>query len=311
MKKAPPIKYDIVILTDKRYDHPKKLTPYIENVLKEDRFIQEALEALGYTVWRTYWDHPTFDWSTTQAVLFRTTWDYFNRFEEFFSWLNQTKTQTRFINTFDLIYWNIDKHYLKDLSEKGIRIVPTHFIEIGNTANLNELIAETNWQEVIVKPAISGTARHTYKIQWDEIEKYESVFKTLIAKESMLIQPFMKNITSKGEVALILFGGKFSHAILKKAKEGDFRVQDDFGGSVYDYKANESEIEFAEKVIAACPTLPIYARVDVIWNDENEICVSEVECIEPELWMRKSADAPKLFAQSLLELTKLEPLKLI
>jgi glutathione synthase/RimK-type ligase-like ATP-grasp enzyme len=112
-------------------------------------------------------------------------------------------------------------------------------------------------------------------------------------------------------VALILFGGKFSHAILKKAKEGDFRVQDDFGGSVYDYKANESEIEFAEKVIAACPTLPIYARVDVIWNDENEICVSEVECIEPELWMRKSAEAPKLFAQSLLELTKLEPLKLI
>jgi hypothetical protein len=165
MKKAQPIKYDIVILTDKRYDHPKKLTPYIENVLKEDRFIQEALEALGYTVWRTYWDHPTFDWSTTQAVLFRTTWDYFNRFEEFFSWLNQTKTQTRFINTFDLIYWNIDKHYLKDLSEKGIRIVPTHFIEIGNTANLKELIAKTNWQEVIVKPAISGTARHTYKIQ--------------------------------------------------------------------------------------------------------------------------------------------------
>jgi glutathione synthase/RimK-type ligase-like ATP-grasp enzyme len=311
MKKAQPIKYDIVILTDKRYDHPEKLTPYIENVLKEDRFIQEALEALGYTVWRTYWDHPTFDWSTTQAVLFRTTWDYFNRFEEFFSWLNQTKTQTRFINTFDLIYWNIDKHYLKDLSEKGIRIVPTHFIEIGNTANLKELIAETNWQEVIVKPAISGTARHTYKIQWDEIEKYESVFKTLIAKESMLIQPFMKNITSKGEVALILFGGKFSHAILKKAKEGDFRVQDDFGGSVFDYEATASEIEFAEKVIAACPTLPIYARVDVIWNNENEICVSEVECIEPELWMRKSAEAPKLFAQSLLELTKLEPLKLI
>jgi len=299
-------KFDIVILTDARYDRPKKLTPYIQNVLKEDSLIQNALEALGYKVWRTYWDHPTFDWSTTQSVLFRTTWDYFNRFEEFFDWLNKIKTQTRLINTYDLLLWNIDKHYLKDLSENGVRIVPTHFIEPGNTDSLEDLIAATPWQDVILKPAISGTARHTYKIHRGNIAEYESIFRQLIAKESMLIQPFMSSITSKGEVALVLFGGKFSHAILKKAKEGDFRVQDDFGGSVYNYEAQSAEIAFAEKVIAACPTLPIYARVDVIWNDENKLCVSEVECIEPELWMRNCAEAPNLFAKSLQELTKLE-----
>jgi glutathione synthase/RimK-type ligase-like ATP-grasp enzyme len=311
MEKTQPIQFDIVILTDQRYDQPQKLTPYIENVLKEDDLIQTALEALGYKVWRTHWDQPTFDWSTTQSVLFRTTWDYFNRFEEFFAWLNQVKTQTQLINTFDLLHWNIDKHYLKDLSEKGIRIVPTYFIETGSSESLADLIAQTKWQDVILKPAVSGTARHTYKIQSEQISAHESIFRQLIAKESMLIQPFLKNITTKGEVALVLFGGKFSHAILKKAKDGDFRVQDDFGGSVSDYEASPEEIEFAEKTIAACPTLPIYARVDVIWNDDNALCVSEVECIEPELWMRKCADAPKLFAKSLQEITKLEPLKLV
>lgn len=300
--------FDIVILTDRRYDQPKVITDYVQNVLKEDLLIQIALEKLGYKVWRTHWDNPNFDWSTTQAVLFRTTWDYFERFDEFFKWLDFVNTQTLLINSFDLIKWNIDKHYLKDLSDNNIKIVPTQFLEIGTTKSLQEIFSESNWGKAILKPAIAGAARHTYVITSDNVDSHESIFEQLIANEAMLLQPFLKNIISKGEITLVLFGGKFSHAILKKAKKGDFRVQDDFGGSVYTYEANEKEIAFAEKVIAACPYLPIYARVDLMWDDEDNLCVSEVECIEPELWMRFNDNAAPLFAKALQRLTNLIPI---
>ena len=39
-------------------------------------------------------------------------------------WLEEINTQTKLINSYDLIKWNIDKHYLKDLSSWGIEIVP-------------------------------------------------------------------------------------------------------------------------------------------------------------------------------------------
>jgi hypothetical protein len=106
-----------------------------------------------------------------------------------------------------------------------------------------------------------------------------------------MLQEFQNQIETKGEIALIYFGKEFSHAILKKAKEGDFRVQDDFGGTIHDYVANEEEITFGLNAILACPELPAYARVDVIWNNEDKLCVSEIEMIEPELWLRKNKDA--------------------
>ncbi|MFB0926003.1 MAG: hypothetical protein QMB65_12110, partial [Vicingaceae bacterium] len=100
----------------------------------------------------------------------------------------------------------------------------------------------SGWEHVILKPAVSGGARHTYKIKPRESNQHEVVFKELIAKEAMLIQPFINNIMEKGEVSFMVFGGKYSHAVLKKAKAGDFRVQDDHGGTIHPYKASFKEI---------------------------------------------------------------------
>jgi hypothetical protein len=115
----------------------------------------------------------------------------------------------------------------------------------------------------------------------------------------MLLQEFQNPVLEKGEVAYMLFGGKYSHAVLKKAKPGDFRVQDDFGGTVHDYQPSAEEIEFAEHAVGYCQPAPIYARVDVIWNNQDELCVSELELIEPELWSRKHHGAAELFAEAL------------
>jgi glutathione synthase/RimK-type ligase-like ATP-grasp enzyme len=200
-----------------------------------------------------------------------------------------------------LIKWNLDKHYLADLKEQGIDIPDTIFIKKGDHRKLSEILTDTNWAEFILKPAISGAARHTYRFSRAEINNYEKIFSELIANESMLLQEFQKNILSRGELAFMLFGGRFSHAVLKIAKAGDFRVQDDFGGTVHDYSPKEDEILFAEKAIASLSPLPAYARVDVFWDNEGKPVVSELEMIEPELWFRKSENAADMLANHIFE----------
>ncbi len=186
------------------------------------------------------------------------------------------------------------------LSKVGVNIVKTDFVETGDTRTLKQAITDSGWEHIILKPAVSGGARHTYKIKPGESDQQEAIFRELVGEESMLIQPFLNNIVEKGEVSFMVFGGKYSHAVLKKAKAGDFRVQDDHGGTINEYEASAEEIEFVQNVMAKCKTVPVYGRVDVTWDNDNKLALVELEIIEPELWFRESAKSPELFAEAVL-----------
>ena len=295
------MKYDITILTAGSYVNPSETDVYIDNILLEDKLVIDALEAKGLKVYRTNWDNPNFDFTSTKYVLFRAIWDYFDRFSEFSKWLTVVSQQSKLINPSEQIIWNMDKHYLKDLEDNGVNIVKTDYIEIGDTRSLKQAILATGWSHVILKPAVSGGARHTYKIKPGESSQHETIFKDLIAEEAMLLQPFQKNIMEKGEVSFIVFGGAYSHAVLKKAKAGDFRVQDDHGGTIHPYEASPEEIEFVQNVMAQCKTVPVYGRVDVTWDNNDNLALVELEIIEPELWFRESSNSPKMLAEAVLD----------
>ena len=294
--------FDVVILTDNRYVNPKKTDWYIDQVLLEDKLLQKELENKDLKVCKKDWADPEFDWTSTKYAIFRTTWDYFERFNEFFSWIQKTQHKTTFINSSKIINWNIDKHYLKDLSEKGINITPTLFIEKDEKITLEQLFNKTKWKEAVIKPAISGAARHTYRININNYSNYQDIFQNLIKEEVMLFQEFMNNITLKGEISLIMIGGRYTHAVKKIARKGDFRVQDDHGGTVEKYNANQIEIKFAEKCIKECPFSPIYARVDIVYNNEQNPSLIELELIEPELWFRNNPESAMLLAQEIFSL---------
>jgi glutathione synthase/RimK-type ligase-like ATP-grasp enzyme len=294
-------KYDIVLLTDSRYVSQDDPDWYIQNIFDDERPVIRALEERGLRVWRTNWDNPDFDWTRTRYILFRSTWDYFDRFPEFSIWLEQVNRQTRMINPYTIIKWNMDKHYLRDLANSGINIPPTLYIEPGDTRSLSSIIKETGWSDIILKPCVSGAARHTYRLHPGNISTHEAVFRELISVESMMLQEFQGNVISRGEIAFMLFGGKYSHAVLKKASAGDFRVHEDFGGTVHEYVASKDEIAFASTVVSECDTLPVYARVDAIWDNKNNLCVSELELIEPELWFRFFPKAAELFADAFMK----------
>ncbi|MFD2568299.1 ATP-grasp domain-containing protein [Pseudotenacibaculum haliotis] len=294
-------KYDVIILTDDRYVGDEKKDQLAQNVYVEDGLLQEALLKLGLKAERKSWSDPLFDWSSTRYIVFRSTWDYVYRFEEFFNWIEKVSKLTTLLNSESLIRWNINKHYMLDLQKKGVHICETYFIEAGTQTSLQELHQLHKLNDVVLKPCVSGGARHTYKIKADELEQYESIFQELISKEAMMLQPFQQNIVTKGEVSMMVINGKFTHAVLKIAQKGDFRVQDDFGGTVQQYHPTVEEINYAEKVVKSCSEMPIYARVDVFLDNQNQMALAELELIEPEMWFRDHPEAAQLLALGIKE----------
>ncbi|MEP3389270.1 MAG: hypothetical protein ABJO02_13840, partial [Reichenbachiella sp.] len=222
--------YDIVLLTDSRFTVDNPPDQYADNVVLEDRLLFDAFERKGLKTFKTNWDNPNFDWTSTKCAMIRTTWDIYDdgKFEQFQAWLERVKDQTRLINDYDTIQWNVDKHYLKDLEARGIKIPPTIFIPQGDKRSLEEIVESSGWTNPILKPAISGGGRHTYKLTDEKLREVSGTFSELMQNESMLLQEFQHNVVDKGELTLMVFDGQYSHAVLKKAKAGDFRVQDDF-----------------------------------------------------------------------------------
>ena len=167
---------------------------FSNTVYLEDQLVQQALENKGLKVNRVAWDNPSFDWSSTRYILFRSTWDYYYREAEFTVWLNKVKEKTTMINSEALIRWNIDKRYLIKLHSNGINIAPTFIIEQGNHTTLAELLDKHQLDTFVLKPLYSGGARHTYRIHKSEISQFEAIFEELIAQEPMMIQTFQNNI---------------------------------------------------------------------------------------------------------------------
>ena len=287
--------YDVVILTDSRYVQPNEKNQYIENVLKEDGLLIEALNNLGLKTIKKDWNDSNFNWNSTKTAVFRSTWDYFDKFSIFQNWLSQVQNKCALINSYEQIKWNLDKHYLQDLKNWSLPIPKSVFINKMSGTKLKDIATNMKWNHIVVKPTVSGAAKNTFQLKDQEIENFQINWIRLTNEEDFIVQEFQKNIIKSGEIAVMLFGGKYSHAVLKKAKKGDFRVQDDFGGTVETITPSKEIIDLAEKAIKKLNPTPLYCRVDVILNNQNKAVIIELELIEPELWFRfKITAADKL-----------------
>ena len=294
--------YDITLLTASEYLNPKNPDWYVQQILTEDELLFAALKQKELRVHRIDWTNKEFDWSITKSVLFRAVWDYAQRYNEFLSFLNVVSRKTLLINPLETILWSLDKHYLRDLNNRGINIPQTIFIEKNEQTTLCELHQKNNLPEAILKPVMSAGARHTYRLNENNLVDHEIIFQQLVVNEAMMLQPFLHSIMDRGEITLVVIGGKYTHAVLKKAKAGDFRVQDDFGGTVQTYLPTKEEISFAEHVVSVCTPIPTYARVDIIFDNDGNLAVSELELIEPELWFRFEPTSAQVLAENVCQL---------
>ena len=297
--------YDVIVLTQAEYINPPKVDWYVQNVLDEDTYVLEALRSQGLKAEKKDWADPNFDWTTTRAVIFRTTWDYFDRYSEFAPWLEEISSKCLLLNSADIINWNIDKHYLRDLKEAGLNVAPSYFIKRGSNTILSDLFSLTGWSEAVLKPTISGAARHTYRLNQSNADKHEEILSNLLKEEDMIFQEFLNDIVEFGEISLMFMGGEYTHAVRKIAKSGDFRVQDDHGGTVEIHEASIEDIKFGLASLEACPYETAYARIDIVKDNHGELSLCELELIEPELWFRNFPPAATKLAiacKGLLEL---------
>jgi hypothetical protein len=264
----------------------------------DDRLLLGPLAERGIQAEPAVWDDPARDWSSFDAVLLRSCWDYHLKHEAFLRWLALLERANISVwNSAPLVGWNANKSYLRDLDAKGIAIVPTFWPEAGAPVRLRERLHDLGWTKAVVKPRISATAHRTHLVAADDADSVQGLLDELRCGSGAMVQKFMDGIHSEGEWSLIFFGGQFSHAVLKTAKAGDFRVQSDFGGIERPADPPAQLLQAATRVVGTvAPTL--YARVDGV-VDYGHFRLMELELIEPALFLASHLGAPSRFADAI------------
>jgi glutathione synthase/RimK-type ligase-like ATP-grasp enzyme len=268
----------------------------LPGVHPDDIHLARSLAALGIEPVAVDWADPGVDWTSFDAVLIRTTWDYFQRYEEFLRWLDALPVPT--INDRALLRWNSDKRYLLELAQLGVDIVPAH---VAAFAGLPALLASMPGEDLVVKPTVSGGAWNTVRgIAGDAT--FELALAALPSNYEYIVQAFVPEVAEDGEWSLLFFDGEFSHAIIKRAAAGEFRVQSQFGGSVDPMAPTPEILASARKALEAVAKLGYadhaYARVDGVVVD-GRFRLMELEMIEPALFLSGRPDAAEDFARKL------------
>ena len=199
-------------------------------------------------------------------------------------------------NSPSLVRWNADKRYLLDLASRGIATVPT-MIAAGRTVagDVEEIAAARGWSRVAVKPAISASGQDTYALRPSFDAAARAKVESAAIGGSILVQLFADEVARDGEFSFTFIDGVLSHATLKRAAAGEFRVQTDHGGSVEHIDVPEELAHHAQRVLGALPATPLYARVDGI-SRGGTFLLMELELIEPNLFLGFSPGAVERFA---------------
>lgn len=290
---------DVVVVTEDRFETAGTET-LAAIAWEEERLFVEALERQGARVRRVSWSNPTFDWSRAGVAVIRSTWDYVDCFDEFRAWVDRAAGLTQVVNSPALVRWNWDKGYLLDLERRGVRIPETLPLTPNGEHDLRRLIREAGWGDAVLKPTVSSGAFETYRLRNTTSQADWTAAADVAGRKPTLLQEYLPGIETDGELSLIFFGGEFSHAVRKRTKGSDFRVQVQYGGRYEQATPAADELAAAELTLRACEESPVYARVDLVRNRRGEPSLMELELIEPDLYCRLVPDAADRFTTALL-----------
>lgn len=267
----------------------------------EEAELLPRLRARGVEAEVVIWSDPSVDWGRYDLAAVRSAWDYFERADEFRAWLDRMKQAAIPLqNPIPLIRWNMDKLYLRELSERGVRIVPTAFFERGQRADLLALLKQRGWADAVVKPTVSGGAYRTHRTSHSDAAALQPTFDALVDEVGALVQPFVPEIQTEGEWSLFFFAGAFSHAVLKVPAKDEYRVQPQFGGQAHRVTPDEEMLADAQRIVALAPTPLLYARVDGV-RSGGRLMLMELEAIEPYLFFAAAPEAMDRYVDALIE----------
>ena len=246
----------------------------------------EALRARGVAAESVVWHDAGVDLGAFELLVIRSPWDYPERPAEFAAWLDRAAVATRVVNPPHTVRWNLDKRYLAELAQAGIRIVPTTYAETVDAA----ASAIAAHERVVVKPAVSAGARDTGLFEASDPRALALAARIIEAGGVAMVQPEVRELSEGREKALYAIGGIFTHAIAKGAL---LEAGGGLLGGVYQenpvlVEATDAERAFAADVLVAVAAatrdgVPLYARIDTVDSGEHGLCLLEVELVEPAL----------------------------
>jgi hypothetical protein len=268
----------------------------------DDQLLLPALAAHGIEGVPAVWDDPQVAWETFDCVVVRSCWDYYHRPQEFLAWLDRLDTcAARVWNPVSILRENSHKGYLRRLADAGVPTVPTAWLARGSQTVLRDLLHERGWSRAVVKPAVSAGAHKTWVVGVADADAKQAPLDELVAAGDVLVQPFLPTIETAGEWSVVFCGGSYSHAVLKHPRPGEFRVQNDFGGSARSVAASGALQAQCRRILDQIEGACLYARVDGI-ELEGVFTLMELELIEPALFFSTDALAASRFVDALLAL---------
>jgi glutathione synthase/RimK-type ligase-like ATP-grasp enzyme len=281
-----------------------------------DRRLRAALADRGVPTDVVVWDDPTVDWGTYAHVLIRSTWDYTNRAQQFADWTRRVERTGVLLNPADVVAWNLDKTYLRDLEQRGLPIVPTIWLDPERQLDARGIHTRfPAFGDFVIKPTVSAGSRDTGR--YDASVTPSRSLAITHAKNLLgvgrwvMVQRYLAKVDEVGETALVYVDGQFSHAVRKGALlEGPFRAEETLGVLYRGEKmasrvASAAERALADRVVAELPAVfpqlagpLLYTRVDLIPDDSGEPVILEVGLIEPSLFFEHAPGSVERFADA-------------
>jgi hypothetical protein len=246
----------------------------------EHDFMMDALrgpfEARGFRVEDVAWDDAKADWAGYAAVIIGTTWDYWDRLDEFLAALERIEGQTRLFNGSALVRWNARKTYLRELETKGAKLIPTLWLDVADEAAARSAFDTLGADDLVFKRQVGAGAKDQHRLKRGEpIPEM---------RHPMMVQPFLKMIQEEGELSFIFIDGEFCHALIKRAQPGDYRIQSTYGGREEKITPSTDDLAAARAIIGTLDEAPLYGRVDMLRGPDGGLLLMELEVIEPYLY---------------------------
>ena len=284
-------KLDVALLTCSRF--PKLQKDYWP-------LLDELSSVYKLEVKPVVWNDDDVDWKTIKNIVICSTWDYCESLGDFTEFLNRTAEYSNIINSPSIIHWNIDKSYLNAFKNAEIPVIDTLWLD--EDADFDE-IEKFLGRRIVIKPAVgagsSGMKGFILESK-DNLSEAKEYARLLSKNVTAMVQPYLKSADSHGECALVLFGGKLSHAAHRPVAGHQGTPDQEVETASY-VEASENQKEIASKVATCLPSTPAYLRVDFLKDDEGGDVVLEAEMIEPTLFLEVFPQSIKTYAQILVE----------
>lgn len=264
--------------------------------------IEPACRAKGIALHPVIWDEP-FDPSAYEALIVGPTWDYWAKQDAFRTSLQRRAVTHTVLNPVPVLFWNMDKTYLRDLARLGATVIETVWAEAATADTIAAAFDTLGSDDLVIKPVVGAGAWRQARVKRGEPLPDAS----LLPPERAMIQAFLPAIADEGEYSFLFFGGEYSHAVVKRPVKGDYRIQGSYGGIDTAHEPPASDVALARQCLeAACTHCGVetllYARVDMVRGNDGALKLMEIELIEPFYYPNNAPGMGEVFANALNKL---------